>query len=76
MAFISNRKVCVFCENNQSKIDYKDYKFLRKFITEQGKMIPGFVTGVCSRHQRKLGKAIKRARNIALLPFIVDPRNS
>ncbi len=76
MAFISNQKVCVFCENNQSTIDYKDYKFLRKFITEQGKMIPGFVTGVCSRHQRKLGKAIKRARNIALLPFIVDPRNS
>ena len=75
MAFISNRKICVFCENSDLKIDYKEYKFLRKFITDQGKIIPGHVTGVCSKHQRKLGNAIKRARNISLLPYSVDPRN-
>ena len=50
-------------------------KILRKFITEQGKIIPGHVTGVCSKHQRHLGKAIKQARNIALLPYSMDPRH-
>ena len=74
MAFISNRKIWVFCENCDIDINYKEYKYLRKFITEQGKIIPGHVTGVCSRHQRKLGNAIKQARNIALLPYSVDPR--
>ena len=48
---------------------------LRKFITDQGKIIPGHVTGVCAKHQRHLGKAIKRSRNIALLPYSVDPRH-
>ena len=75
MAFISNRKVCVFCENNEIAIDYKEYKYLRKFLTETGKIIPGHVTGVCSKHQRHLGRAIKRARNIALLSYSVDPRH-
>lgn len=75
MAFISQRKICTFCENAQKKIDYKDYRILRKFLTEQGKIIPGFVTGVCSKHQRQLTRAIKRARNIALLPFSVDYRD-
>ena len=59
-----------------SKINYKDYKFLRKFITEQGKIIPGFVTGVSSKYQRSLTKEIKKARNIALLPYVNDPRNT
>ena len=53
---------------------YKEFKILRKFITEQGKIIPGHVTGVCAKHQRHLSNAIKRARNIALLPYSVDPR--
>jgi small subunit ribosomal protein S18 len=75
MAFITNRKICVFCENPETKIDYKEYKYLRKFITEQGKIIPGHVTGVCAKHQRRLTSAIKRARNIALLPYAVDPRH-
>ena len=74
MAFISNRRICVFCENSNQKIDYKEFKILRKFITEQGKIIPGHVTGVCAKHQRHLSNAIKRARNIALLPYSVDPR--
>jgi len=74
MALVSNRRICIFCENNDQKINYKEIKILRKFITEQGKIIPGHVTGVCARHQRHLGKAIKQARNIALLPYSLDPR--
>ena len=58
-----------------SKINYKEYKFLRKFLTEQGKIIPGFVTGVSSKYQRLITKEIKKARNIALLPYVNDPRN-
>ena len=74
MALVSNRRICIFCENKDSQINYKELKILRKFITEQGKIIPGHVTGVCSKHQRHLGRAIKQARNIALLPYSVDPR--
>ena len=74
MALVSNRRICIFCENKDQKINYKEIKILRKFITEQGKIIPGHVTGVCSRHQRHLGRAIKQARNIALLPYTMDPR--
>ena len=74
MALVSNRRICIFCENKDSQINYKEIKILRKFITEQGKIIPGHVTGVCSKHQRHLGRAIKQARNIALLPYTVDPR--
>ena len=75
MALVSNRRICIFCENKDQKISYKEIKILRKFITEQGKIIPGHVTGVCSRHQRHLGRAIKKARNIALLPYSLDPRH-
>jgi len=75
VSFSSNRKVCIFCENPELVIDYKEYKYLRKFLTETGKIIPGHVTGVCAKHQRQLTKAVKRARNIALLPYSVDPRN-
>ena len=74
MALVSNRRICIFCENKDQKINYKEIKILRKFITEQGKIIPGHVTGVCAKHQRHLGKAIKQARNIALLPYTLDPR--
>ena len=74
MALVSNRRICIFCENKDQKINYKEIKILRKFITEQGKIIPGHVTGVCSRHQRHLGRAIKQARNIALLAYSIDPR--
>ena len=75
MALVSNRRVCIFCENKSQKINYKEIKILKKFITEQGKIIPAHVTGVCSKHQRNLGKAIKQARNISLLPYSVDPRH-
>ena len=75
MALVSNRRICIFCENKDQKINYKEIKILKKFITEQGKIIPGHVTGVCAKHQRHLGRAIKQARNIALLAYSIDPRN-
>lgn len=72
MAFMSRRKICKFCENQVTKIDYKDVRTLRRFVTEQGKIIPRRVTGVCSPHQRMLTRAIKRARNIALIHYTLD----
>ncbi len=72
MAFMSRRKVCKFCENKVDYIDYKDVRTLRRFVTEQGKIIPRRVTGVCAGHQRKLTRAIKRARNIALVHYTLD----
>lgn len=75
MPILNKRKICKFCENPQEKIDYKNYKLLRRFITEQGKIIPSRITGTCSKHQRQLAKAIKRARNIALLPYQVDVKH-
>ncbi|MFB0516372.1 MAG: 30S ribosomal protein S18 [Candidatus Neomarinimicrobiota bacterium] len=76
MAFVSRRKVCKFCENQIRKIDYKDVRTLRRFITEQGKIIPRRITGVCARHQRQLTRAIKRARNIALIHYTLDVTQS
>ncbi len=64
---MGRRRVCKFCEDRALQIDYKNVKLIRKFVTEQGKIIPGRVTGTCARHQRTLTTAIKRARNIALL---------
>lgn len=72
MAFMSRRKVCKFCENQVKKIDYKDTRTIRRFVTEQGKIIPRRVTGVCAGHQRMLTQAIKRARNIALIHYTLD----
>ena len=66
----NKKKVCAFCEDKNCKfIDYKDVNRLKKFVTENGKIIPSRQTGTCSRHQRELTVAIKRARNMALLPF-------
>lgn len=64
------RKVCRFCADSSIIIDYKDFKTLRYFITERGKIIPRRITGTCATHQRSLTLAIKRARAIALLPFV------
>jgi len=72
MAVLSRKKICKFCENQNEKIDYKNYKTLRRFITEQGKIIPRRITGTCAKHQRELTRAIKRARNIALQPYTYD----
>jgi len=64
------RKVCRFCADSTIIIDYKDGKTLKYFITERGKIIPRRITGTCAGHQRELTLAIKRARAIALLPFV------
>jgi small subunit ribosomal protein S18 len=64
------RKVCRFCADSSLVIDYKDNKSLKYFITERGKIIPRRISGTCASHQRALTLAIKRARAIALLPFV------
>ena len=66
------KKVCTFCVDNVRDIDYKDAKILRGFITERGKIIPRRISGNCARHQRQLTTAMKRARNVALLPFTAE----
>lgn len=66
------RKVCYFTVNNIDHIDYKDVDLLRKFISERGKILPRRVTGTSSRYQRQLTRAIKRARQMALLPYTND----
>jgi len=63
------RKVCRFCVDNELKIDYKDPKTLRYFVTERGKIVPRRISGNCAKHQRELTLAIKRGRQIALLPY-------
>lgn len=63
------RKACKFCANPSMKIDYKDQKSLKYFVTERGKIIPRRISGNCAKHQRELNTAIKRARILALLPF-------
>lgn len=68
----NKKKVCAFCEDKNKAIDYKDANRLKKYVTEKGKIIPSRQTGTCARHQRELTVAIKRARNIALLPFSGD----
>ena len=69
----NKKKVCAFCEDkNLKSIDYKDVNRIKKYVTEKGKIISSRQTGTCSRHQRELATAIKRARNIALLPFSGD----
>lgn len=69
---IKKRRVCRFCENKDMYIDYKDEKRLSRFVSEQGKIIPKRITGTCARHQRQLVQAIKRARHLALLPFVSE----
>jgi small subunit ribosomal protein S18 len=69
---IKKRRVCRFCENKDVYIDYKDEKRLVRFVSEQGKIIPKRITGTCAKHQRQLVQAIKRARHLALMPFVSD----
>jgi small subunit ribosomal protein S18 len=63
------RKVCRFCTDKKLEIDYKNAKILRYFITERGKIVPRRISGTCAKHQREVTVALKRARNIAILPF-------
>jgi small subunit ribosomal protein S18 len=66
------KKVCPFCLEKAEDIDYKDSPKLRRFISERSKILPRRTTGVCAQHQRRLMIAIKRARQIALLPYVTD----
>ena len=66
------RKVCTFCVDKVEHIDYKDAVKLRRFLSERSKILPRRTTGTCAMHQRQLTEAIKRARQIALLPFVTD----
>jgi small subunit ribosomal protein S18 len=68
------RKVCKFCVEKAPEINYKDDKKLRHFMTERGKIVPRRVSGTCARHQRMLSTAVKRARHLAMLPFIGEHR--
>ena len=66
------KKVCSFCVDKVEAIEYKDVPKLRRYITERGKILPRRISGNCAKHQRQLTVAIKRARNIALLPFTAE----
>ena len=66
------KKVCQFCADRAEFIDYKDINKLRKYVTERGKILPRRISGTCAKHQRELTTSIKRARNIALLPFTTE----
>ena len=68
----SRKKVCAFCEEKSEYIDYKDVNKLRRYITEKGKIVPRRQTGTCAKHQRELTTAIKRARFMALIPYVGD----
>ncbi len=69
---IKTKKVCRFTQNKIKYIDYKDVKLLQRYVTEQGKIIPKRITGTSSKYQRQLSIAIKRARHMALLPYVSD----
>jgi small subunit ribosomal protein S18 len=69
---IRAKKICRFTQNNIKYIDYKNVKLLQKYITEQGKIIPKRITGTSAKYQRQLSLAIKRARHMALMPYVSD----
>ncbi|NOX36933.1 MAG: 30S ribosomal protein S18 [Calditrichaeota bacterium] len=66
------KRICRFCENGDVFIDFRDEKRLVRFLTEQGKIVPRRTSGNCAQHQRQLARAIKRARHLALIPFVSD----
>ena len=66
------RKVCAFCVDKIQTVDYKDVGRLRHFASERGKILPRRMTGTCAKHQRQLASAIKRARHIALMPYVAE----
>jgi small subunit ribosomal protein S18 len=65
-----SRKSCPVCESGVRVVDYKDERMVSRFVTERGKIIPSRLSGMCARHQRQMSQAIKRARHIALVPYI------
>ena len=69
---MSRKKVCIFCTDKVDEVDYKDVAKLRKFITEKGKIVPRRMSGTCAKHQRIVTEAVKRAREMALLPYVAE----
>lgn len=69
--FFRRRKTCPFSGRDAPRIDYKDVKLLQRFISERGKIVPSRITAVSTKKQRELARAIKRARNLALLPYVI-----
>lgn len=69
---LKKKRICRFCEDGVEYIDFKDEKKLIRFTTEQGKIIPRRTSGTCAKHQRLLVRAIKRARHLALIPYVAD----
>ncbi|MEJ6951964.1 30S ribosomal protein S18 [Natronospora cellulosivora (SeqCode)] len=65
-------KSCYFCANKEKDINYKDIRTLQRFITDRGKIVPRRITGTCAKHQRAITRQIKRARAIALLPYVKE----
>jgi small subunit ribosomal protein S18 len=74
--YVPKRKVCSFCSDKIDVVDYKDAVKLRQFISERGKIDPRRKTGTCAKHQRAVSEAIKRARHLALLPYVPDHVNT
>ncbi len=72
--YVARPKICQFCADKNIVIDYKQVDILRRFVTEEGKIRPRRQTGTCARHQRELAGAIKRARHLALLPYVQEPK--
>jgi small subunit ribosomal protein S18 len=70
--FFRRPKVCRFCADKISTVDYKDVKFLQQYIVERSKILPRRISGNCAKHQRIVQQAVKRARHIALLPFVSE----
>jgi small subunit ribosomal protein S18 len=70
--YVARPKICQFCADKNINIDYKSSDMMRRFVTEEGKIRPRRQTGTCARHQRELARAVKRARHIALLPFVAE----
>lgn len=69
---VRRKKVCQFCADKAEVIDYKDVEKLKRYITERGKILPKRITGTCAMHQRAVTTAVKRARVVALLPYVAD----
>jgi len=69
------RKPCPYCKDKIDQVDYKDVSALRRFISERGKIRSRRITGACRRHQNQVARAIKRARELALLPYVAEPAN-
>jgi small subunit ribosomal protein S18 len=73
MAGAARRKPCPYCREKVDRVDYKDVSMLRRFMSERGKIRSRRITGACRRHQSQVARAIKRARELALLPYVAEP---